>query len=555
MSEKPRKARRAAGAAIMLIAPLALAACGSVRPKPMTAQEQSDRAKQDHAALLQDHQPLTAPLTLAEAVARALKYNYDAELTRMEQTLQDRQIDLALMQMLPRLAANAGYTDRSNYNAARSIDVRTQQQSLDYSYSEEPERTSASLQFSWNALDVGVGYFQAKQQGYRALVAVERRRKVIDNIVKGVQEAYWRAAVAQVLLPKLDPLVADAQRMLEASRESARRRLQPTAQALEYQEGLLEVINQLRHMRNELATSRVRLATLINVPINTPIPIAASPDSTLARPPHVDTAMLEEVGLNLRPELREAAYQEKIDRQDIYKEIIKMLPGVGVLGSLNYDSNKLLYNNTWGEVGVRATYNLVSLIEGPKAIEAAESAVDVAKARRLALGVAVLTQVNLGVQEYQSALDDLASAEEINHVQRDLSNATAGAADAEAQPEAARVRRQLGAMAADFERGRALADAYTALANLYIATGVDLVSPDVDIGDLDKLTQRVTTDIAPWTHGDMPAPPPGTVASAPPAAAQPAVQAPAVQAPAPSKPVAAASHGPAAVTLAATVAH
>jgi hypothetical protein len=288
-------------------------------------------------------------------------------------------------------------------------------------------------------------------------------------------------------------------------------------------------------MRNELATSRVRLATLINVPINTPIPIAASPDSTLTRPPQVDTAMLEETGLNLRPELREAAYQEKIDRQDIYKEIIKMLPGVGVLGSLNYDSNKLLYNNTWGEVGVRATYNLVSLIEGPKAIEAAESAVDVAKARRLALGVAVLTQVNLGVQEYQSALDDLASAEEINQVQRGLSNAASGAADAEAQPEAARVRRQLGAMASDFERGRALADAYTALANLYIATGVDLVSPDVDISDLDKLTQRVTTEIAPWTHGEMPVPPPGTIATAQPVAVEPP---PAV--PPPAKPVAAA---------------
>lgn len=519
MSKTRLKSSGLTAAALILLTPLTLGACGWVKPAPFTSAEHADRAHKDRAALLDGHHSLTGPLSLEEAIARALKYNYDAELTRVEQTLQERQIDLAMMQMLPRLAANAGYSWRDNYNAARSIDVITGQQSLDYSYSEVPERASASLQFSWNALDVGVGYFQARQQGYRALVAVERRRKVIDNIVKGVQEAYWKASVAQLLLPRLDPLMADAQRMLESSRESARRRLQPRAQALEYQQGLLEVLAQLRHMRNELSTSLVRLATLINVPINSSIPIAGTPDSMLAKPPSVDIAALEETSLNLRPELREAAYQEKIDRQDIYKEIIKMLPGVGVLGSLNYDSNKLLFNNTWGELGVRATYNLVSLIEGPKAIEAAQSAVDVAKARRLALAVAVLTQVNLGVQEYQNAIDDLNTAAELDTLQRDLSNATAGAADADAQPQAARVRRELGAMAADFERGRALADAYTALANLYIATGVDLVSPAVDINDLQKLTETVRIAIAPWTHGALPQTLPIAVTADKPAAA------------------------------------
>ena len=62
----------------------------------------------DFDTLKKDYQPITGPLTLAEAIARALKYNYDAELTRVEQTLQERQIDIAMAQMLPRLAASAG---------------------------------------------------------------------------------------------------------------------------------------------------------------------------------------------------------------------------------------------------------------------------------------------------------------------------------------------------------------------------------------------------------------------------------------------------------------
>jgi outer membrane protein TolC len=525
---------------MIILTPLILSACGTVRPQPMTAAEHADRARADHATLMEGHKALTGPLTLEEAVARALKYNYDAELTRIEQTLQERQIDLAMMQMLPRLAANAGYSWRNNDNAAESIDEQTKLRSLDYSYSEERQRASASLQFSWNALDVGVGYYQAKQQGWRALVAVERRRKVIDNIVKGVQEAYWKAAVAQELLPRMEPLIAASQKMLEASRASAQQRLQPLAQALEYQQNVLEILSQLRHMKNEMVTSQIRLATLINTPIDAPIRISESAESKLKRPGAVDIAALEETSLNLRPELREAAYQEKIDRQDVNKEIIKMLPGIGVLGSLNYDSNKLLYNNTWGELGVRATYNLVSLIEGPKAIEAAEAAVEVAKARRIALAVAVLTQVNLGLQEYRNALDDLDTATELDRLQRQLSSIATSEAAADATPETAKVRRELAAMAADFERGRSLADAYTALANLYVATGIDLVSPNVDIADLPKLTEAVSESIRPWTRGELPKPV-ARAAAAPQAAvtppAAPVVAAPvvaAVETPAPA---------------------
>lgn len=492
---------------LFLLAPLLLAGCGWVRPEPISAEEHAQRAKDDLATLLSQKQPLTGPLTLSEAIARALKFNYDAELSRVEQTLQERQIDLAMAQMLPRLAASAGYTVRDNYNAARSVSLKTRQTSLDYSYSEEPDRGSAALQFSWNALDVGVGYFQAKQQGYRALVAVERRRKVMDNIIKGVQDAYWRAAIADEVLPRLIPVLAQAEKMLANSRTAVAQRLTPRAQGLEYQDNLLQVITQLRRMRTDLGTAKIRLASLIDVPPGTDIRLAPPAMTGPARPGKVDVVALEQLGLNLRPELREAAYQEKIDRQDIYKEMIKMMPGIGILGSLNYDSNRLLYNHSWGDIGVRATYNLVSLIEGPQAIKAAESAVDVAKARRMALGVAVLTQVNLGYQEYVTAQDELAGASEIEKLQSELASTAASAAAADAQPESQRVRRALSAMVASFERGRALADTYAALANLYTATGMDLVPADVDTtADLPKLIDQVRDAIAPWQAGKLPAP-------------------------------------------------
>ena len=151
---------------------------------------------------------------------------------------------------------------------------------------------------------------------------------------------------------------------------------------------------------------------------------------------------------------------------------------------------------------------------GPQAIRAAKTAVEVSKVRRVALGVAVLTQVNLGIQEYLAALEDLATANEINRLQQELSRDAAGAAASNAQPESASIRRALAAMASNFELGQALTATFSSLANLYIATGVDLVPADADVTDLDKLVEVVRAAIVPWQKGMMPSPVVTTAAAA-----------------------------------------
>ena len=53
---------------------LALAGC-AVSPQPFTQADRMERVKADQARLLADQEAIKAPLTLADAVARALKYN------------------------------------------------------------------------------------------------------------------------------------------------------------------------------------------------------------------------------------------------------------------------------------------------------------------------------------------------------------------------------------------------------------------------------------------------------------------------------------------------
>jgi outer membrane protein TolC len=480
-----------------------LAAC-AVKPEPISQAEHLKRAQDDYKTLYSTYVPLTAPLTLPDAIARALKYNYDAQLAKTEETLQDRQLDLAVAQMLPRLAANAGYSWRNNDNAAESVNEFTRTPDLDYSFSEEPSHATASLELSWNLLDVGVSYFQAKQQGYRTYVAVERRRKVIDGLVKSTQEAYWKAVAADRLMPRLNPLLVDAQHMLDNAREASRENLVPPLQGLDFQQNMLSVVGQLEHMRTDLNTARVQLASLINVPSDTPIQFAPMDLDMAAPTSRIDPQKLEALGLAMRPELREEAYQEKIDQQDVYKEIVKMLPGVGILGSLNYDSNRYLYNPNWAQLGVNATFNLVNLIEGPKAIAAAKTSVEVSHQRRLALSVAVLTQVNLSYQDYLASAQDLDIAKQIDEVEQKIRVASANASRAQEESEADRVRRELASMVSEFTYDRAIAQVHTALTNLYTSVGVDLVPPNAETDDLPTLSRRVKSAIAGWEAGQLP---------------------------------------------------
>jgi Outer membrane protein len=490
----------------ILLATTALTAC-SLTPEPITTAEHFQRAQADYKEVYSDYAPVTGPLTLEQAVARALKYNYDNQLARVETNLQERQLDLALSQMLPRLAADAGYNWRSNNGSSQSISELTKQQSLDYSYSQERQHTTADLQFSWSMLDLGVSYFQARQQGYRAFVAVERRRKVINTLVKETRAAYWKSVSAERLLPKLEPILAQAEKALAASRKAQADALQPPLQALEYQQNMLQVISQLKRIRTDLLSAKAQLAALINVPPTADLPLATLGEDVAApKPVEVEMRKLEEIGLAMRPELREEAYQERIDRQAVYKEIVKMMPGVTFMASLNQDSNKYLYRDTWAEAGVRASYNLVNLIQGPQAIKAAEVAVEVAKTRRLAVSVAVLTQINLAYQQYLRSLETLDTAVDINAVQRQISATVNNAASAEAQSDMERIRRFLTATAAELERDRALSDVHQSLGNLYAAVGIDLVPPTVDTADLPRLVGEVGAAIHDWESGRMPLP-------------------------------------------------
>ena len=83
---------------------------------------------------------------------------------------------------------------RQHHGAARApgacrggIGIIDREESLRPSTSQERERTLANLNFSWNALDFGVSYYRAQQKADQVLMAEERRRKVVQNVLQDVR--------------------------------------------------------------------------------------------------------------------------------------------------------------------------------------------------------------------------------------------------------------------------------------------------------------------------------------------------------------------------------
>ena len=96
-----------------------------------------------------------------------------------------------------------------------------------------------------------------------------------------------------------------------------------------------------------------------------------------------------------RPELRIEDSKLKISQADVKKSVLEMLPHVEFWGELTDDTNEYLYNESWNEVGVQVSWNLLGAAQGLGKHGVYEAEEDLAEARHRALSMAVLARSTL----------------------------------------------------------------------------------------------------------------------------------------------------------------
>ncbi len=475
---------------LILLAVTAVVAGCSVTPKSLTADEVRDRVKQDSVEMYRAQEPITGPVSMEEAVARALKYNLDYRLKRMESALALGLTDYASKDMLPQLVASAGYQSRNNFSGGTSIGLLDGVESTNPTSSDERSRTLRGIEFSWNALDFGVSYYRARQQGDQFLIAEERRRKVVQNLLQDVRAAYWRALGAQRLTAQADEVLQKASLALTRSREAESQKIISPGVALAYQRALLDATTLLNQRRQDLEFAKRELAALMNVPPGVDFQVAEAQEVPLPMAPR-ELGKLEDMALLQRPELREEDFRKRISADEARKQILSVLPGITLSYGRQYDSNRFLFNNSWSEGGLSLAWNLMRLVSIPamKDMQAYQAKTD--EARRMALSMAILTQTRVGVERYRMALEDFKLADQAAQVDQRLAAFTKASVSAKLDSELEAIRTQARAVLGAYQRANAYANAHIAFGRLYNSLGFDPIADDFEGNDLQQLTQRV----------------------------------------------------------------
>lgn len=492
-----RGALRACAATLLLTA----AGC-TVRPQPLTDEEMQVQATADRDRLRTWQAPPATPISVEEAQARALRYNLDARLAAHEQAVQNRQVALAPFDMLPRVTASAGYVTRDRENITTSFSRNTGQTSSDTFIGVERNRALADLGFSWNILDFGASYFAARQQADRALIAAERRRKIVHTLFTEVEATYWQALAAQRTMPRLDGTIRQTRIALRNVQRLEQARALPPADSLRMQRELLEIVRQLEAIASDLAITRARLAGLMGLPPGTPYLLAeATEETTAAALPALDA--LEEMALLRRPELREEAYARRITADEARRALLRLLPGISLTASVNYDSNTYLVYNNWAEAGLRLAADLVRLASLPQTMELNAANAELAETRRLAVAMAVLAQLHIATEQHQRALAQHARATEIDNVERRLARLAAQRHEQEAGSELDRARDVANALLAELRRHRSYADLRAARTAVAASIGLDLLPAEVDGDDIASLASAISATRRDWHGGHI----------------------------------------------------
>lgn len=372
---------------------------------------------------------LEKPLTLREAIELALDHNLDIYVAQQERAFHEELAGRARLKMLPGMVANAQVARRSEYIASSSVSVLSGTQSLEPSYSAEKSIEKFDIGVVWDLLDFGVSYLRSRQADDRTRIAAQRLRRVRQQMALEVTEAYWRAAAAR----EAAAVARQVERLLDASSTTIDKQLTEQTisrvDALKRQAPLLEHQLTVHQYQQAYQQAMAELARLIGLPPDSQIELAKVDFDQPLPQLSVDFEAMETEALHSRPELFEQDLHQRISRHDARVALVQMFPSPSLFWRYESDQNKLLYINDWHTVGLRATWDLLSIPGKLKQHDAAKAQAEVIGRRRLALAVGVLTQLHLAAIEHTQARQYLGLTGRIAAKRTELIEALANAAE------------------------------------------------------------------------------------------------------------------------------
>jgi len=481
---------------LLSVAIVGLSGC-SIQPTPITDKENQIRAFDDNFNLQKDQEAPNGPISIQEAVARALKYNLDYRVELMQKTLAQKHLDLTHYDMLPKVITNLGYNARNNWSGASSRSLLTGRQSLEPSTSADRDIFNANLGITWNVLDFGVSYFRAHQASDQVMAREEEKRKVVNRIVQDVITAYWRAVSNERLKNDMQLLAGRIQTAVDQSHQVMQQKLSNPMAALTYQRELLSIQRELQQLQRNLELSKSQLAALMNIKPSQDFILVIPERSDWDRTIKMNPVLMEQMALENRPELHSLVYEKRASANEAKAALMAILPGIEFGGAYNYNDNSYLFEKEWWSLGTQVAWNLMSLVRYPAKMDEINAQQNLLDTERLAMTMAVLTQLHVSRAQYAHAQREFSTANDYQSTQAKLVEQVRAGVITGSISEQGLIREEMNTLVAEVRRDVTYADLENAYAAVVASMGLDPLPASVKLDQpIADLTRDLKTN---WT--------------------------------------------------------
>ena len=461
---------------------IALTSCSSRSPEPIAIDTLEISAKEDIkkiSEIREQNEILknNLDIDLYKAIALAIENNKDIKIKLFETALANQQLEDIKFDMLPSMSADAGYTGSEKYQSSTSATVGSNDtagsKGSSFSTSRTKDVFEQNVGFAWNALDFGLSYIRAGQSADRYLIAKEIEKKSTNNIAKEVIQAYWNALSAQKLIKKYDPLIKKVNQALGDSRKIEEMLLQKPMDALLYQKELLDIKRALISQRQTLINAKITLGGLMGLLPNQEYNLVktSKPINIL----DMKLKNMERHALINRTELLENRYQERISLAETKAGIRSLLPSFNLNASYTSSSNNYLQNKQNFEYGSSIGANLLNVFRAPSIKKVNEANTAIIREQRLALSMAVLSQVHLANIDFQMSMEEYETADRYYSVSKKIANQVRNAQKIARFGDLEMIREDASSLVAELRKDIAFAKMQYSVAQVYTSVGVDVV--------------------------------------------------------------------------------
>jgi len=465
---------------------MALAGCSSTL-QPITDVQAREAAFVTRSKIASNQEPILQPITLYEAMARALKYNLEHRVSMMEIDVARADYELSRYELLPNVIASGRSQNRNNQAGSSSLSLISGRQSLEPSTATEKTFQTGDLTATWNILDFGLSKIRIEQLADKALIYEERRRKAVIHIIGDVQRAYWRAVSSERISQRLLSLEEDVRGALGDSKTLYERGKASPMLALSYQRELSDIQGQAQRLMRDMTMAKVELSGLMGLSPDQPFTLKSGSDDRAPAMLEMDYEAMIDLSLRQRPEVRETLYAKRIGEKEMKKAVLETLPSLEAFAGLNVNTNDFLFHSNWADYGARASWNLARVFSVKPRKRKAKAQALLDEQRGLAAAIAVMTQLAIAREHYEGVRTEYQTAEHSAQIQDDILKHIEALSKAGSASRQSLVKERMNSLISETQRDILRGEMKEAAANIYASLGYDPYGVDVR-GDEDVAT-------------------------------------------------------------------